>query len=457
MIGLIHRREGGRAAASLPIAGRPLLVRQIQYLRALGAERVVVEHSAGASLEEVRSWTSDEALTTGVTLLATTTPLGATEVAERAGIDHDEVLVAFADDALFDADVRAAVSKVAPGKTLRLVPAVPPGTKGIEPASLLVRGAGGNFGEVSTSSTAGWGGTIASLADALELGVAALDHRLPGKVEGHVWTIQVHASEDSPGVWSARGARIEAGAVVRPPVLLGEGALVRSGAFVGPRAILGAGVVVERDATVTESMIGAGTVVGEGIRLERTGADPAGLLDLATGEHFEIDDPAILGHRGSGLAVGALPRVGALALVLLLALPALLRAMVEVTRGRPLVARVRWRSGARTTSLLDGADERSALGLWLRLIDVMIGRRTLVGVGRAALGGGASVSPGLLADAERAARGALIIDDALCGLAPTDEGQLRAVAWYAVGKSWRVDADLLARQLRGPIPVGVRS
>lgn len=52
MLAVIHRAPEG-PSRDLPVAGRPLLVRQLQWLRAVGAKQVVVELRPSDGRQEI--------------------------------------------------------------------------------------------------------------------------------------------------------------------------------------------------------------------------------------------------------------------------------------------------------------------------------------------------------------------------------------------------------------------
>ncbi len=99
-------------------------------------------------------------------------------------------------------------------------------------------------------------------------------------LEGRL-ALPVNGTEQGRSQWFAEGAKIEEGAVLRGPVLVGSGARVESeGRVFGPsvlgprttvasgarveRSVLLAGARVERGAKVSDSIVGADVVVGTG-------------------------------------------------------------------------------------------------------------------------------------------------------------------------------------------------
>lgn len=451
MLGLIVRRQKA-PCASLPIAGQPLVVRQIQYLRMLGADRIVIEHSADATFAEIESWTLDEALCANVELVATVFPIGATALALRARGTKGPIVV-LDEDALCDADIRSVVADIQPASPLRVDLFAP--VDGLQGTSVAVAARAEDLTiPRKGQDAAGWGVAIGDYTSAMIASGAILQKQMPAAgAPGSLWPIQVHASEDSPGVWLARGAKIEPGARITAPVLLGQDALVRSGAEVGPRAMLGRAVAVERGATVRDAFVFDETVVGEGIRIENTAADTRGLLDLVTRDRVDLDDPALLAPRHAAFSVAWSSRLVALMAVVALALPALFFGFAA-GRGE-LFRKTYLRFGTHGIMTFEGGTGSVLCDLWLRMIDVVFARRTLVGVR------GVSVSDapatGLEMDASVAVPGAILVDGALGAEEVASSAGLRSLAWYGIAKSTRVDASLLVKSLRREPRVQVAS
>jgi hypothetical protein len=86
----------------------------------------------------------------------------------------------------------------------------------------------------------GWGAQLDTMKEALVLSSALL--ACGGKVSGY--EISIPGAEVSPGVWVARGARIDRDVQLNGPAYIGEGAWVQSGATVGPHCHLGKQIVV---------------------------------------------------------------------------------------------------------------------------------------------------------------------------------------------------------------------
>ncbi|NUP04862.1 MAG: hypothetical protein HOW73_02245 [Polyangiaceae bacterium] len=450
MLGLIVRGSRHTSTASAPIAGQPLLIRQLHYLRMLGATRMVVEYSADATLDEVTAWMRDEALTASVVLVPTVKPIGAHNLALHAGISLDTAVVALPEDVLADVDLRERIALLETGAPVSL--ALPSPIAELEGASLRIAkriadlSLSTNRNEASSDPANGWAATITNLSGAMAIGTALLENRLP-RNDKLLWPIQVHAAETKPGVFLARGARIEEGAIVHAPVFLGPGARIRAGAEVGPRAYIGEASVIERGATVRDAVVFDDTVVGEGICLEHIAANARGLVDLDTHEQFDVDDPALLAQRNATYRISITARLTALVLAFALAAPAFADRLFFCRSARPFErARIRVRN--HSTAVFVAATGAKLFDFWLRLVDVVAARRALVGVRAGAVRDGSKSASGLELDASAAMPGALLVDAALAPLDATEADRLRARAWYGIAKSPRTDMTLVARSMR---------
>jgi hypothetical protein len=311
----------------LPIAGYPLLFRQLEWLRACGFDQVAVEVPIGPAGEEIAARLEVDALGWDAVVVATNGRVSAREIANRAGFFPEAPVLAIPGEVLGRGDLTQAYvvasSSAVEGPPADLILELPPpaflpeGTPGA-----LLRLIDGTFGAGRTRSIAGWGMRILCTADAIAVGSAALDGRSPG------CDLLVRASETFSGVWVARGGRIQAGSEITPPVLIGPGAIVRSGARVGPRVFLGDGAVVERGAVLTDAIVAPDTIVGEKVIAQGALVTPAGWLSAELGGMFRaIADPLVLTSRKD--AMGKLGR----ALLALLMKSLLIVALLGSTAG----------------------------------------------------------------------------------------------------------------------------
>ena len=232
--------------------------------------------------------------------------------------------------------------------------------------------------------------------------------------------------ERAPGVRISPSARIAADATVIGPVEILSGAVVSAGAVVGPHAHVGAGAVIESGATVRDAMLAPDTYVA-------TGASVEGALVLSTGlvsARWHQWLPARLTLAAAGpldglkhARVSLAERMVALALLAATALP----------------AGMAW---------LLGSEARVVRHLLPGLPQVIRGRMPLVGVGCEG-GWPASVADaGWVDSLAQAPRGLVTPALALGGALATPEARAWADIHWLSNPSWSQRWQLLAAYAR---------
>lgn len=441
MFAVIYQVTTRPGVGMLSVAGRPLIERQLQWLRAVGCQRVALEIGTDPESSELARWISEkEALAADVIMVLASHPLGAAEVAQRAGFPLGVPFLAVPADVIGDGDLTLLFRQANTSGAWALTEP-PEGTPHPLEAG-VVRLLGPRREHPKIVDGAGWTARVRTVREGMSLGSAALMKRLPAQGGVHAWGIQIHASEIEPGIWVARGASVDPGAKLKAPVLIGAEAIVRAGAQVGPDAFIGDRAVIEADAVVTDATVEPGTIVGEGVELRGCIASPLSVTELSGGTSAPLEDSLLIGHRDRrpGAPLGS--RIAALALLFVLLLPASL-----VYLGRALFGLASWRS----ERLLDkegpvrlriGTTGVGVVDLVPRLFDVLRGTRALFGVASPATAAD-GISPGLLVDAMSAPYGAIDIEPALVPDGGDLEMRLRGRAWYAHAKSRSVDLTLL--------------
>lgn len=434
-------RSGRDASGMIDVAGEPLVTRQLQWLRAAGCERVAVEVGPGpAAQAQIQRLSWEDSLGADVMLIASGRALGAPEVARRAGFSVSAPLLAITDDTLGDGDLALFVARAAGDGALGRLPA-PLGTAARLEAG-FVRLLRPNR-PTRLVVGPGWGCRLRTPADGFTLGMAALRGRLPQRGGVHECPIQVHATEDAPGIFLARGAVCDEGAILVAPVLLGRRSIVRAGAEIGPDAILGTEAVVEGGAIVREALVRPNTLVGRDACVRRQSVSPEGIHEFDTGLFDPIRDADLLTSRRRPPWS---PRLFAIALGLLLALPYAFALALGRLRDRPCFVRVQ---NPHTGAVRhEGVTGLALFDLLPRLFDVASGARCLVGI-LVPTTHVPEASETLEASASAAPLGAFGIDRALTEGTQDSKARLRAHAWYASAKCPRTDASLLLQTLRG--------
>jgi hypothetical protein len=152
-------------------------------------------------------------------------------------------------------------------------------------------------GPVTVESLPGWGTLIDTPGTALQLACEALLGRLT-RAGGISPSLLIHAAETRPGVWVARGGRIDDGAELSPPVLIGASARICSGARVGPGALIGARALIEPSACIEQALVENDTIIGEGLVVREHIATPRGLIPLKAGSDLlPLRDPLLVARR----------------------------------------------------------------------------------------------------------------------------------------------------------------
>jgi hypothetical protein len=446
MFAVIYQVPARPGAGMVRVAGRPLLERQLQWLRAAGCQRVAVEIGVDPESSALAAWLSEqEALGADVALVLAPRPLGPRDVAMRAGFPVGAPFIAVPSDVLGDGDLTLLFRSANPGGAWAMTEPPEGVDAPLESGTVRLMKPGGEHPKIITG--AGWTARVGTVREAMALGGAALLGKLPEVGGDHVWPIQIHASEVAPGIWVSRGAKVDPNASLVAPVLVGPNAIVRAGARVGPRAFIEERAVIEAGATVEDASVEAGTIVGEGLLLRSCVASPEGVTELSNGMMAPLEDSLLIGRRSR--------RVEAMWPVRLLALSALLvfsPVIGAAYLARAAFGRRSWRAvtaprrrGAQV--LYEGMTGISVLDLAPRLFDVVRGARALVGVAPSSADDATGLSPGLVLDALSAPPGAIDVERALVPEDGDLETRMRGRAWYAQAKSPRVDMELLKRLL----------
>lgn len=391
----------GRSTSSWDIAGAPMLVRQLEWLRRLGGARIAVEiDPSHAAWQALFAALDEHPIGAGVERVISAEPLGPAGVAARAGFGETPYL-AISTAVLGDCSLGALV-ELGPGHKGMLRPIA--GLEGCLGADVLLLDDAHPSIEAGVAID-GWGVLVRDRADANSLGAMALAREVP--------SIVVHAHEQRPGVWVARGAVISEEAKIHAPVFIGASAIINDGATIGPDVVIGARAIIEPRATVTDAIVEADTIVGEGVLLERCTAQGATIVDWATNARATIDDPLIVAPR-EGRSRSLLSSLVALCLLVVIAPLSLVLSPL-----RPM---------------------RDAL------IGLARGERCWIGVGASEDKGRDRSSLARMADS--APVGVFSIEQALYAPDATEEDRRRSRAWYALSKSASVDLRLLVGAAR---------
>lgn len=427
MYAVIHEIESTSTPGLMPIAGRPLVARQIQWLRSARCKGIAVQIGSSAESVALGQWLARrDAIGTNVRLVMSGKALSPREIARRAGFPDAAHLLAIPADVLCGGDLEAIRAHASPEGTLVALPAPQALEEVLDGSAVRILGPA-----TEPASDAGetWAIRIRSLADAFAVGVTVLEGRL-SRQSGN--GVLLHASERERGVWASRGAYVDPTAKIIPPVLLGVDTIVRAGACVGPRVFLGDRSVVERGTRIDNSMVAPGTIVGEGLVLSQIAIDSRGTQDLFTGEHATIDETLLLAPRDKPHRGNLVWRSLTLVLLMLLApilLAIYLKAAIEARFGR--LKRMR----------------RPSFPFLSMLLQAARGHRTFIGLSEWTDDLPTGISPALYWKSLAAPLGLITID---AGLVPDEADastRLRARVYYMHEKNFILDFVLVLRCL----------
>lgn len=179
---------------------------------------------------------------------------------------------------------------------------------------------------------------------------AALQAFLPRAVTPE----RIGAHEVQPGIWIGMHAQVSPSAQLHAPCWIGERAVICDGAVIGPHAIVEDRAVVEQGASVTHSIVGPETFVGELISVHKSLAAGSTLINWENDSCLQVPDAFLLCSLGerrfAADTPGLLGRLFAAAAMLVTAPAALVIMLLAFLRGDPpmmLRLGVRPQSGAR--------------------------------------------------------------------------------------------------------------
>jgi NDP-sugar pyrophosphorylase family protein len=118
-------------------------------------------------------------------------------------------------------------------------------------------------------------------------------------LEGRVATTLPPPGVPNAGCWIGADTRLDVGASLRPPVVMGGGAQAAAGACIGPLTVIGAGARIGAGATLEGALLWERVHVGSQARLRRclVGADARIGADVEIGPGGVIESGAVVPER----------------------------------------------------------------------------------------------------------------------------------------------------------------
>src|SRR5260370_3195788 len=154
--------------------------------------------------------------------------------------------------------------------------------------------------------------------------------------------------EAGEGIWIARSVSVHPTARLTASVYIGENCRINAGAQLGPRAVISSDCLVDQTSTISDTVIFAGSYVGQALELSHSIVDRNRLVSVKEATEIVVADNFILGSFVERdllqLAKRARSRILA-CLLLVLTSPLLLLAWLWCLLTRKGPAICRWSPG----------------------------------------------------------------------------------------------------------------
>jgi hypothetical protein len=194
MLAIIHRlppsaHVGPRAPGSWELAERLLIVRQIDWLVAVGASPIVIEIGEDEGSSEIADWILESEID-GLVMIPTSSPLGPRGLAERAGSPLGVPFIALPENVIGDGDLLHMFLKSSKAGAIVMFQA--PRGISLPYGSVRIYGENGTFGSLEQGR--GFAVRLASCTDARLLGTAAERGLLPARDRDHYAPLELNTS-----------------------------------------------------------------------------------------------------------------------------------------------------------------------------------------------------------------------------------------------------------------------
>jgi hypothetical protein len=261
MLAFILRSSRNPEASLYPVAGRPLLERQLEWLYDSGVDTIFLERGHDDIDVEIQRWLDSSPLGLRVQLVGSGESTNdVLALVDEVGVSLDCRVVSVMSDHMVRVNLSSSFGHSIDGGVCLKLGAT---GLGLAPAEVWIA----RPGEIPEHEVdaKGWGARLSTTRDAITLSSALLNCR--GKVTG--FAIDIPGTERTPGVWVARGVRIDRNAEVVAPAYIGAGSWLQSGAVVGPHCHMGEHVVVPNGASLSHQVVPDNAMVDSSGRVSR--------------------------------------------------------------------------------------------------------------------------------------------------------------------------------------------
>ncbi len=140
-------------------------------------------------------------------------------------------------------------------------------------------------------------------------------------LSGAVPDLMISGRQTEPGIWISRNVSLHPSVTLTAPVYIGPNCRIGRGARIGPSAVISENCIVDEHSSVVDSIVTAGTYIGQGLELDHVIVDRNLLFNVRLETAFLVSESFMLsGLRAdgqSGLLRQFFSRAAALALAFL--------------------------------------------------------------------------------------------------------------------------------------------
>lgn len=114
-------------------------------------------------------------------------------------------------------------------------------------------------------------------------------------LEKRLDVLMISGTERQPGIWVSRNVFIHPTVELTAPLYIGPNSRLNRGVKIGPNAVISGSCIVDTDTTVQDSLVIAGSYIGEGLELNQAVVDRNLLVNVRLGTSVDILEGFLLG------------------------------------------------------------------------------------------------------------------------------------------------------------------
>lgn len=128
---------------------------------------------------------------------------------------------------------------------------------------------------------------VSSPSELLRSQTLLLERRLDG--------LMISGIESEPGIWISRNVAVHPSAVLVAPAYIGPDSRINRGVRIGPNVVIEGESIVDSGTSIENSLVAAGSYIGEALELDNTIVDHNLLINVRLGTGVNITESFLLG------------------------------------------------------------------------------------------------------------------------------------------------------------------